>query len=100
MIVNNHILFNPNAVEDISAPTIDIGDDASSDVLEVEKVIALDKDIDSMTDITSRTDDDPVNDAFKHLTNSPENVYEDEEDEEIVWPRYNSLHINNNELGF
>jgi hypothetical protein len=87
IIVNNHILFNPDAVENASVPKVGVIDDPSTNVLVVEKNDPPERDIDGMTDITSRTDDDPVNEAFEHLKNSPENIDEDEEDEEIVWPR-------------
>lgn len=49
------------------------------------RVDSPDHDDDNMTEITSRTDEDVLRDAFRHLDTSAE------EDDEIVWdPRYSS----------
>lgn len=45
-----------------------------------------DNDDDNMTEITSKTDDDVVSDAFKFLNSADQQeIEQDEQDDEIVW---------------
>lgn len=47
-----------------------------------------DQDVDAMTELTSRTDDDPVRDAFKFLNAADDNEEEDDfEEDEVVYMR-------------
>ena len=99
--MNNHILFNPEAVEATTASFAPEGavDDPVIPIRQQQLLATIrdtsfgllpkDADDDNMTERTSRTDDDVVRDAFKFL-NAEEDVEDmDEEEDEIVWdPRY------------
>ncbi|KDR77107.1 hypothetical protein GALMADRAFT_429038 [Galerina marginata CBS 339.88] len=102
LLVNNHVMFNPELVEDVRPPSHPEMSHLLEDMTAVpmnqqEQLLAtirdnsldmnpkLDPDADDMTELTSRTDDDPVRDAFNHLNEAEDIVDDDEQDEEIVW---------------
>ena len=93
--MNDHFVFNPEAVE-VTAPlstNVEAAQDVDDPVIPIHQqqllasirdtsldFIPKDLDDDNMTERTSRTDDDVVRDAFKHLN---------EDEDEIVWdPRH------------
>ena len=109
MMVNGHILFDPGCVEDVrpqSHPEVIqsvveppvVLQPQQQQLLETIRDTSLeinpkqDPDADDMTELTSRTDDELVRDAFNHL-NEPETIEdEDEQEDEIVWdPRSTCL---------
>jgi protein SMG7 len=93
--MNNHIVFNLEAVE-VTAPLLaDV--EAAPDVEQLLATIrdtsldlvVKDPDDDNMTEGTSRTDDDVVRDAFKFLNTEGDIEDMDEDEDEIVWdPRH------------
>ncbi|KAF8153018.1 hypothetical protein B0H34DRAFT_662751 [Crassisporium funariophilum] len=100
LLINNHIMFNPEAVEDHRTPShTEISHDIEDPVVPIRQQQLLatirdtslgllpqrDPDDDNMTELTSRTDDDVVRDAFKFLNAEEEVELDDGEDEEIVW---------------
>lgn len=102
MMVNNHILFDPGAVEDVRPPShpemmslvVDqptIPQPQQQQLLETIRDNSLDvnpkqdPDADDMTELTSRTDDELVRDAFNHLNEPGAIEDDDEQDDEIVW---------------
>jgi protein SMG7 len=105
LLINNHIVFNPEAVEEVrvaSHPEVNSGHsvaDANVPIHQQQLLATIrdnsldlhpkrDPDADDMTELTSRTDDDPVRDAFKFL-NTSEDIVDDDEEDEIVWdPRF------------
>jgi len=99
-------MFNPEAVEEVRVASshLDVGRGhgiADSNVpIRQQQLLAkirdnsldlhpkCDPDADDMTELTSRTDDDPVRDAFKFL-NTPDEIVDDDEEDQIVWdPRF------------
>lgn len=94
-------MFNPEAVEEIrvaSHSEVNRGHgvtDANVPIRQQQLLAEIrdnsldlhpkrDSDADDMTEFTSRTDDDPVRDAFKFL-NTSEDIVDDDEEDEIVW---------------
>lgn len=105
LLINNHIVFNPEAVEEVrvaSHSEVNHGHIVADTHVPIHQQQLLakirdnsldlhpkrDPDADDMTELTSRTDDDPVRDAFKFL-NTSEDIVDDDEEDEIVWdPRF------------
>jgi protein SMG7 len=103
LLVNNHIIFNLEAVE-VAAPVVEAAQDVDNPVIPIRQqqqllatirdtsldLLPKDPDDDNMTEGTSRTDDDVVRDAFKFLnTEGDVEDMDDEEEDEIVWdPRH------------
>ena len=101
-------MFNPEAVEEVriaSHSEVNCGHsvaDANVPILQQQLLAKIrdssldlhpkrDSDADDMTELTSRTDDDPVRDAFQFL-NTSEDIVDDDEEDEIVWdPRFVAL---------
>jgi len=104
LLINNHIVFNPEAVEEVrvaSHPEVNCVADANVPIHQQQLLVKIrdnsldlhpkrDSDADDMTELTSRTDDDPVRDAFKFLNTSEDiDIVDDDEEDEIVWdPRF------------
>lgn len=104
--MNNHIVFNPEAVEAMPGPLAneeadqDVDDPVVVPIHQEQQLLATirdtsldllpkDPDDDNMTELTSRTDDDVVRDAFKFLNTEEDAEEEDEDEDEIVWdPRH------------
>jgi len=98
-------MFNPESVEEIRVTSHSEADrgnsvtDANVPIHQQQLLVKIrdnsldlhpkqDSDADDMTEFTSRTDDDPVRDAFKFL-NTSEDIVDDDEEDQIVWdPRY------------
>ncbi|KAF8960934.1 hypothetical protein BDZ97DRAFT_1760391 [Flammula alnicola] len=100
LLINNHIMFNLDVVEDVRPPShtemTTVAEDANVPIDQQELLATIrdtslglhprrNPDDDDMTEFTSRTDDDPVGDAFKFLNTSEDVVDEDQQDDEIVW---------------
>ena len=97
MLHKNHYVVRVvgSLVQDPSAPHISEGrlvtDSAPSGVrnMGLPSVLAVpDNEEDAMTEATSRTDDDPVRDAFREVLGSggsDQVMEEDDRDDEIVW---------------
>ena len=96
-------MFNPEAVEDTAAlfanEEVDQDDEPIIPIRQQQLLATIrdtsldllpkDHDDDNMTELTSRTDDDVVRDAFKFLNREEAIEDVDEEEDEIVWdPRY------------
>ncbi|KAF8805580.1 hypothetical protein BYT27DRAFT_6658955 [Phlegmacium glaucopus] len=106
LLINNHFIFNPEAVEVATAlfANEEVDQEVDDPVIPIHQqqqllatirdrsldLLPKDPDDDNMTERTSRTDDDVVRDAFKFL-NTEEDVEDMEvEEDEIVWdPRAN-----------
>lgn len=95
-LINNHIVFNRGIVEDAFSLNTEKSQRADAEPSASHQLLAdvrdttltlqpkFDLDEDDMTDATSRTEDDPVRDAFLHL-DAPD--VPDEQDDEIVYMR-------------
>ncbi|KAF9523815.1 hypothetical protein CPB83DRAFT_898487 [Crepidotus variabilis] len=106
-LINGHFVFRLDAVEEIrplTHPEIPVGSVLNDPIVPGPQQRLMttirdlqpkqDQDVDAMTEITNRTDDDPVRDAFKHVLDSPEGSVDEEfeefEEDEIVYMRSNT----------
>jgi protein SMG7 len=90
-------VFSDHPVTHVQLPEQPHGQDSAAEIrqqkvlaavrdLRVDSPVEMELEDDNMTEITSRTDEDVLRDAFRFLDTSAE------EDDEIVWdPRYTSL---------
>ena len=100
--MNDHIVFNIEAVE-VTAPLLtEAAQDVDDPVIPIRQqqllatirdtslnLLPKDPDDDNMTEQTSRTDDDVVRDAFRFLNTEGDIEDMDEDEDEIVWdPRH------------
>lgn len=100
LLIKNHFVFNLEIIEDASSSfatsSQQFVEEAQQkqliNVSEPRLVLHMkhDHEVDDMTDLTSRMDDDPVRDAFQFLNTALNPVEDDDEDEEdeIVYMRY------------
>lgn len=103
MTLNNHIIFNPEAVEPLHASLhVEVPRPNEDPIVPAHQKRSLigpketnldvtpqaDPDTDDNMETTSLTDDDPVDAAFNTVLDRPEDLMDneaDEEDDEIVW---------------
>ena len=100
--MNNHIVFNLEAVEVTALLLTEAAQGVDDPVIPIRQqqllatirdtsldLLPKDPDDDNMTEHTSRTDDDVVRDAFRFLNTEGDIEDMDEDEDEIVWdPRY------------
>ena len=88
MLQNSHYVVRVarSLVQDPSVPCISERRPSDVRIPSVRPAVP-DNEEDAMTEATSRTDDDPVRDAFREVLGSGSNqaIEEDDQDDEIVW---------------
>ncbi|KAF8957507.1 hypothetical protein BDZ97DRAFT_103612 [Flammula alnicola] len=100
LLINNHIMFNVDVVEDVRPPShmemTNVAEDACVPI-DQQELLAIIRDTslglhprrnpddDDITEFASGTDDDTVRDASKFLNTSEDIVDEDEQEDEIGW---------------
>jgi len=99
-LINNHIVYNPDAEEDVRAPTHpEVFHHVSAGEASVTTQQLLTNirdnfpkrhpDLEEQMELTTQTDDDPINEVFNHVGNGGITEDDDDADDEIVWnPRY------------